>query len=63
MTLQANLAGKMERGAFAVQRILRETVEGGKRDEQRRELWMIDNFEMESFLLGRSAARDEQGQI
>src|SRR5712671_5028225 len=40
----------MERGAFSVYRILRETVECGDGYEQRRELGMIDNLEMQ-FLL------------
>ncbi len=60
MTLQANLTGKMERGAFAVERILRETVEGGEGDKERREFRMIDQFEMEGFLLCRLGARHKE---
>src|SRR6266853_6812644 len=40
----------MERGAFSVYRILRETVKGSDGDEQGRQLGMIDDFEMQ-FLL------------
>src|SRR6266481_932709 len=40
----------MERGAFSVYRILRETVECGDGYEQGRQLGMIDDFEMQ-FLL------------
>src|SRR5258708_38287419 len=40
----------MERGAFFVYRILRETVKGGDGDEQGRQLGMIDDLEMQ-FLL------------
>src|SRR5467141_1730793 len=63
MTLQPNLSEEMERGAFTVQRILRETAEGDQGDKERRELRVIDEFEMERLLLGRLAARDQQGQI
>src|SRR5437660_8520352 len=40
----------MECGAFSVYRILSEAVECGDGHEQRRELWMIDDLEMQ-FLL------------
>src|SRR5882672_5070731 len=40
----------MERGAFSVYRILRETVKGSDGHEQGRQLGMIDDFEMQ-FLL------------
>src|SRR5882672_4456822 len=40
----------MERGAFSVYRILRETVKGSDGDEQGRQLGMINDFEMQ-FLL------------
>src|SRR6266403_1021911 len=40
----------MERGAFSVYRILRETVKGSDGDEQGRQLGMIDDLEMQ-FLL------------
>ncbi len=50
VALQANFAGEMKRGAFAVDGILREAVEGGERDEERREFRMIDELEVKFFL-------------
>src|SRR5258707_10811845 len=63
VALQANLAGKMKCSAFPVQGILREAVERGECDEQRRKLWMIDDLEMERLLSGWRGAGDVQGQI
>src|SRR5260370_7397906 len=63
VALQANLAGKMKGSAFPVQGILREAVERGECDEQRRKLRMIDDLEMERLLSGWLGARDVQGQI
>src|SRR5258708_13471859 len=60
VALQANLAGKVKRGAFAVERILRETTEGGKSYEERSEFGVIDEFEMERLLFRRSIARNQQ---
>src|SRR5450432_3644562 len=53
MALHANLAGEMQGGAFPIEGVLRQSVEGGERDEQRRELGMIDEFEMQLLLAGR----------
>ena len=58
MPLQADLAGKMQGGAFAVQGILCEPAERGEGHKKRRELRVIDKLEMERFLLGRLGARD-----
>src|SRR6266581_1189787 len=55
-----SLAGKVKRGAFAVERILRETTEGGKSYEERSEFGVIDEFEMERLLFRRSIARDQK---
>ncbi len=63
MAMQPNLAGEVERGAFAVQRILRESAEGGERNKERRKLRVIDQLDMEGLLLRRLGARDQQGQI
>src|SRR5260221_1890800 len=53
----------MERGAFAVQGILREAVEGGEPDEKRRELWKVNEFEVEFFLLRRLGPGNQQGEL
>ena len=67
MTLQANLAGKMQRGALAVERILGQAVKGSNGDEKRGELRMIDEFEVEFLFpdsaLGGIVPGDEQCEI
>ena len=67
VTLQANLAGKMQRGALAVERILGQAVKGGNGDEKRGELRMIDEFEVEFLFpdsaLGRIVPGDEKCKI
>ena len=59
VAVDENFTGEMERGAFAVERVLREAVENGKPDEERRELGMIDHFEVELFF----GAADGESQI
>ena len=67
MTLQANLAGKMQSGALAVERILGKAAKGSNGDEKWSELRMIDKFEVEFLFsdsaLGRIVAGDEQCEI
>src|SRR5437016_6775591 len=67
MTLQANLAGKMQCGALAVQRILGKAAKGSNGHEKRSELRMIDEFEVQ-FLFsdsspGRIVPGDKQREI
>src|SRR5689334_21840574 len=63
MALQANLASEMKGGALAIQRILGEPAEGSDGHEKRRQLRMIDEFEMERLLLRGRGAGDQQRQI
>src|SRR5258708_22446535 len=63
MALETDFAGKMERGAYAVKRVLREAVKRGDGHEERGELRMIDEFEVERLLLGRGSAGNQERQI
>ena len=52
VALQANLAGKVQRGAFAVDGVLCQPIEGGERHEQRRELGMVDDLKVQLLFRG-----------
>src|SRR5690348_4343688 len=47
----------MKRGAFAIERVLRQAVENREAHEQRRELWVVHHFEVKLLL---RAAGDER---
>ena len=49
VSLQSNFARQVQRGSFAIDHILRDAVEGGERNEQRRELGMIHHLEVPVF--------------
>src|SRR2546429_565768 len=46
VALEANFAGEMKGGAFAVDRILRQPIERGEPHEKRRELGVVNDFKV-----------------
>src|SRR5271170_5593605 len=59
VTLDLDFTGEVERIAFAVDRVLRQAVEGGHGDEKRGQLRMIDHLEVQ-FFFGRTG---DEGEI